>query len=101
MKFAGIDVDELDIDNVVGVQVDIWDCVRAMIQMNNWEVGEYIIYRNGEKYEIGRIKSIHPDGCFIAYHSGETGAKTPFELMHKLINAYTIKETTLGGDFFK
>ena len=29
---------------------------------------EYIIYVNGELYEIGRIKSIHSDGAFVAYH---------------------------------
>jgi len=68
--------------------------------MNNWKVGEYCIYINGSRYEIGRVKSVSEDGCFVAYHEGETGAKTPFDLMHKLQNDYTIKKTTLGGDFF-
>lgn len=71
------------------------------MENNNFEVGEYIIYVNGEKYELGRIKSITSDGAFVAYHEGETGAKTPFSHMHKLINRYTIKETSLGGDYFK
>jgi hypothetical protein len=69
--------------------------------MNDFYEGEYIIYRNGEKYELGRIKSLRPDGAFVAYHEGETGAKTPYECMHKIQNKYTIKETTLGGDYFK
>ena len=63
-------------------------------------VGEYIMYVNGDHYELGRIKSLHPDGAFVAYHSGETGAKTPYDLMHKLVNGFVIKETLLGGDFF-
>lgn len=67
----------------------------------DWHVGEYIIYVNGDRYELGRIKSLHPDGAFVAYHTGETGAKTPYALMHKLQNAYAIRTTNLGGAFFK
>jgi len=63
--------------------------------------GEYIIYTNGERFEIGRIKTLQEDGAFVAYHEGETGAKTPYDTMHKLVNAYTIKFTTLGGEYFR
>lgn len=66
-----------------------------------FSVGEYIIYVNGDRFELGRIKSLTPTGAFVAYHEGETGAKTPYDLMHKLVNGYCIRETTLGGDFFK
>lgn len=69
--------------------------------MKEYSIGEYIIYRNGEKYELGRIKSLREDGAFVAYHEGETGAKTPYDCMHKLINGYCIKETLLGGDYFR
>ena len=30
--------------------------------MEEYSVGEYIIYRNGYKYELGRIKSIQEMG---------------------------------------
>ena len=43
---------------------------------------DYIIYVNGDSYELGRIKRITEDGAFVAYHEGETGAKTPFDKMH-------------------
>ena len=69
--------------------------------MRDLRTGDYIIYVNGDRYELGRIKSITEDGAFVAYHEGETGAKTSFDLMHKLINDFCIKETTLGGEFFK
>lgn len=59
----------------------------------DFNIGEYIVYVNGEQYELGRIKSIQDDGAFVAYHEGETGAKTPYDLMHKLINSYAIKES--------
>lgn len=63
--------------------------------------GDYIIYQNGDSYELGRIKSLRPDGAFVAYHSGETGAKTPYDLMRPLVNGYVLEKTTLGGAFFK
>lgn len=69
--------------------------------MQKFENGEYIIYVNGDRYELGRIKSLHDDGAFVAYHEGETGAKTPYDCMHKLMNAYTIKATGLGGEYFQ
>ena len=58
---------------------------------------ELIIYQNGNNYEIGRIKRVADDGAFVWYHEGETAAKTPFDCMHKLRNAYAVKETSLGG----
>lgn len=65
---------------------------------NGFETGEYIIYQNGEKYELGRIASLREDGAFVCYHEGETAAKTPWHTMHKLVNSYVITETTLGGE---
>lgn len=68
---------------------------------DDFEEGEYIVYVNGEKYELGRIKTLREDGAFVAYHEGETGAKTPYHTMHKLINNYVIESTSLGGEYFK
>lgn len=65
--------------------------------MNKFYEGEYIVYCNGERYELGQIKTITEDGAFVWYSSGETAAKTPFDCMHKLVNEYVIGETSLGG----
>ena len=65
--------------------------------MKDFKEGEYIIYQNGDRYEIGKIKRITPDGAFVWYHNGDTAAKTPFDCMHKIINDYVIEETSLGG----
>lgn len=62
-----------------------------------FEPGEYIIYQNGSRYELGRVKSITEGGAFVHYTSGTTAAKTPFGCMHKLTNRYVIQETSLGG----
>lgn len=59
--------------------------------------GELILYQNGTRFEIGKIKHIVDDGAFVYYHEGETTAKTPFDCMRKIANAYVIKETSLGG----
>lgn len=64
---------------------------------DKFEVGEYIIYVNGDRYQIGKIKRITDDGAFVWYHSGDTASKTPFHCMHKLENGYCIAETSLGG----
>lgn len=63
-----------------------------------FEKGTYIVYVNGDRYEIGRVVSTHPDGAFVCYHEGETAAKTPYEYMHRLENQYVM--TSLGGDRF-
>lgn len=72
-----------------------------MSSAEEWTVGEYIVYVNGDKYELGRIKSLRDNGAFVAYHDGETGAKTPYSHMHKLINGYVIESTSLGGSYFR
>lgn len=70
--------------------------------MSEFKEGQYIIYHNKgtDRYELGRIKSLAKDGAFVAYHSGETGAKTPYDLMHPLVNEYVIQRTLLGGSYF-
>lgn len=65
--------------------------------MEKFKEGQLVIYQNGDQYEIGKIKRVVSDGAFVYYSSGETAAKTPFELMHPLVNAYVIGETSLGG----
>lgn len=65
---------------------------------NKFKQGQYIIYRNGERYEIGKIKRVTEDGAFVYYSEGDTAAKTPFECMHRLVNEYVIRETSLGGE---
>lgn len=62
------------------------------------KAGQYIIYRNGERYELGKIKRVTEDGAFVYYSEGDTAAKTPFECMHPLTNEYVIKDTSLGGE---
>lgn len=64
----------------------------------NFETGEYIVYQNGDKYELGRISSLREDGAFVCYHEGYTAAKTPWDKMHKLVNSYAIVKTNLGGE---
>ena len=65
-----------------------------------YKVGEYIIYVNGDRYELGRIKRLCDDGAFVCYHLFNMAVKTPYDCMHKLVNEFTIKNITLGGDTF-
>lgn len=67
--------------------------------MKSFEKGELFVYINGDKAEIGKVKRINNmgDGYFCYYHEGDTASNTPLACMHKLVNSYTIKATTLGG----
>lgn len=65
--------------------------------MNEFKEGDLIIYQNGDRFEIGKIKRLTDDGAFVWYSSGETAAKTSFSDMHPLKNAHVITETSLGG----
>ena len=69
--------------------------------MSEFSVGEDVIYVNDDRFEIGRIKSLRSDGAFVCYHEGDTAAKTPYDCLHKLMNSYCIKQTTLGGEVFR
>ena len=60
--------------------------------------GQLVVYKNGSRYEIGRIKRIVEDGAFVYYHEGETAAKTPFDCMFPIENEHCIKQTSLGGE---
>ena len=35
-----------------------------------FEPDEYIIYQNGSRYEIGKVKRVTEDGAFVYYSSG-------------------------------
>lgn len=65
--------------------------------MDEFKEGQYIIYKNGDRYEIGKIKRITSNGAFVYYSSGDTASKTPFDCMHKITNEYVIGEMNLGG----
>lgn len=65
--------------------------------MDEYKEGELIIYRNGDSYEVGKIKRLTETGAFVWYSEGDTAAKTPYDCMHKITNGYTIKATALGG----
>ena len=65
-----------------------------------FENGEYFIYVNGDKFELGKVKRPNNDGTgyFCYYHTGDTVANTPVSHMHKLVNAYVIDKESLGGN---
>lgn len=67
-------------------------------ETHDFKEGELIVYVKGTTAQIGEIKRICDDGAFVYYHEGDTASKTPFENMHKLQNAYCIKQTSLALD---
>lgn len=66
---------------------------------NNFYVGEPIIYRNGDNYELGIIKRINDDNtAFVYYHTGDTAANTRFEDMHHIRNLYAFNIKRLSPE---
>lgn len=65
--------------------------------MNEFREGQYVIYQNGNRYEIGQIKRLMPTAAFVCYSEGETALITPYDYIHPILNDYLICETGLGG----
>ena len=63
--------------------------------------GQYILYKNQDRYELGRVKEVRNNNtAFVCYHSGDTAALTSFDDIILLANDKVIVETTLGGETF-
>ncbi len=93
-KVTGLSVDDITDLFLAGYELRPPD--KEVTTVPEFHEGELIIYQNGDYYEIGKIKRLTPTGAFVWYSEGDTAAKTPFECMHKLINSFVIKESTLG-----
>lgn len=62
-----------------------------------FEEGQYVIYKNGPKVGLGKIKSLGVEYALVYYHSGETAASTRYEDIYPIVNEYVIEKTILGG----
>jgi hypothetical protein len=63
--------------------------------------GEFFIYKNGDRLELGKVKRMADEGgmaYYCWYSCGTTAARTPVELMLKLANndGGPAKQCTLG-----
>ena len=65
---------------------------------NQFKAGDLVIYKNGDTYQIGKIKRVVADGAFVFYTTGDTASKTPFDRIHKIENSYVIERAALGGN---
>lgn len=67
--------------------------------MEKFEVGEVVLYQNGNCFELGIVKRVCDNGdCFVWYHTGDTAARTPSCYLHKLTNSYAFSITRLSCD---
>jgi hypothetical protein len=70
---------------------------RLNAAYDGFKENELIIYNNGYRHEIGKIKSLTSTGAFVWYGIGDTASLTNFEDMHKLTNDHYVDLTTLGN----
>lgn len=66
--------------------------------MKEWKKNQLVLYKKGDRFEIGKIKTITPTGAFVWYHSGETAAHTSNDNLYPIENAGFILTTSLGGE---
>jgi len=43
--------------------------------------GQIVIYTKGDKYQIGKIKSLNETHAFVWYHGGDTAARTDLTML--------------------
>lgn len=64
--------------------------------------GEAVIYQNGDRYELGIVKTVcdggKSDEYFINYHTGDTAARTHARHLHKICNGYAFHVIRLDTD---
>ena len=64
-----------------------------------YNVGEAVLYQNGDKFELGIVKSLcGHDEYFIWYHTGDTAARTHARHLHKISNDYAFNIIRLDTD---
>lgn len=67
--------------------------------MARFREGQLVMYQNGDRVEIGKIKRIVGDShAFVWYHAGDTAASTKLTDLKPIENAYCISGTHLGGN---
>ena len=68
-------------------------------------VGEIVIYQNGDRFELGIVKSVcerktddWEQDYFVNYHTGDTAARTGESNLHKIENRYAFHVIRLDPD---
>lgn len=70
-----------------------------------YHVGEAVLYQNGDRFELGIIKTVildseyySTDEYFVWYHTGDTAARTHARHLHKISNGYAFHVIRLDTD---
>lgn len=67
--------------------------------MEKYNVGEAVLYQNGDRFELGVVKKVcENDEYFIWYHTGDTAARTHASHLHKIMNNYAYHVIRLDPD---
>lgn len=53
------------------------------MEETTFEFGDYVVYDNGYKTEIGRVASCNDEKAFVCYHAGCTAASTSKSMLRK------------------
>ena len=68
-------------------------------EYQKYEVGEPVVYTNGDKVELGVVKKVcGDDEYFVNYHTGDTAARTHARHLSKISNQYAFHVARLDPD---
>lgn len=90
----------IDYSNSIREAAKLINKTDKEVSMTTFNVGELVLYQNGDNFELGKVKELGDDGAFVYYNGGDTAAKTPFDCLHKLTNRGYITGTSLGRERF-
>ena len=70
------------------------DEVPCSVSSVEFKVGQLVIYNRHQSkhFEIGKIKSIKNGFARVYYHSGDTTALTPLDLLYPISNEYCVAD---------
>ena len=76
--------------------------MEELVTYPKYAVGEFVIYQNGTRFELGEVKLIceEKDYYFIHYNTGDVASRTHARNLHKIDNAYAfnIKRLKVDGN---
>lgn len=74
--------------------------MEELVNYPKYSVGEFVIYQNGNRFELGEVKLIceERDYYFIYYNTGDVASRTHARNLHKVDNAYAFDIKRLKVD---
>ncbi len=96
---------ENELRNTEDTSANPYSYEQEEVEYPEYKVGETVLYQNGDKFELGIIKTVILDSeyyptneYFVWYNTGDTAARTHARYLHKISNDYAFTITRLDPE---